>query len=158
MTKVEKLLVAFWAIPLIPGFIIGVRNYNGSEDIGLLPLPIILSVMWVIATIGVIRGARRRERDRTAGALASGGPEEDREHFVQGRLHFGHGYIDTPRERGRLLIKNESWFLLIIIPVGIYLLLTDGDWTILVAALHVIAVYSMYAYFNERDTEDDPAK
>lgn len=155
MTRVEKFLVVFWALPLIPGFLLGLRNYNGSDDVGILPFPCILLIFWVIATIGVITGARRRERERLDD---SDGPREESEHFVQGRLHFGHGYIDTPRERGRRFVTKQSLWLFIIIPVGIYVLLTDGDWSFLVVALHVVAIFSMMAYFNERDTENDPAK
>lgn len=91
ITTAEKFLVVFWALPLIPGFVLGVRNYNGSDDVGLLPLPCILLLMWVVSTIGVIRGARRRERDQAARALRPQGLRENPEHFVQGRPHFGHG-------------------------------------------------------------------
>ena len=79
--------------------------------------------------------------------------------YVEGRLFYpGHGYIDTPRARGRSVVLDQAWTLLFLIPIAVYIVIAHGQWTIAVIALEITTIVTMGAYATERETELDPAK
>ena len=153
LTKVDKLLLALWLLPLAIGGGAALST-SGSERTLILFVTGIAALTYVITVISMFHYARRRRY--WAEQMAS--QEDDPDH-VEGRMFYpGHGYIDTPRARGRSRIATHAMKLLFIVPIAFFFGVTQGEWGFVIMALEFIAVLTMAAYMHERDTELDPAK
>ena len=153
LTKVDKVLIVVWMVPLAIG-VVAAFNAAGDHRMILTFLTAITGVLYVVTVISMFFFARRRRY--WAAKIAQGDPEAQP---VEGRMfHPGHGYIDTPRARGRSLVAVHAWKLLFIIPVAVYLVITQGQWTAAILALQIVTVLTMTVYATERETELDPAK
>lgn len=153
LTRVDKVLLALWLVPLAVGAGAAV-NTGGDEQMIIVFVTGITALMYVITVISMFHYARRRRY--WAEQMAS--QEDDPDH-VEGRMFYpGHGYIDTPRARGRSRIATHAMKLLFIVPIAFFFGVTQGEWVFVIMALEFIAVLTMAAYMHERDTELDPAK
>ena len=153
LTRVDKVLLALWLVPLAVGAGAAV-NTGGDEQMIIVFVTGITALMYVITVISMFHYARRRRE----WAEQMAGEEADPDH-VEGRMFYpGHGYIDTPRARGRSMITSDAMKLFIFIPVAVFFGVTQGEWTFAVFALEFIAMLTMGVYLHERDTELDPAK
>jgi hypothetical protein len=152
-TKVDKVLLVLWLVPLAVGAGAAMHT-GGDEQVIILFVTGLTALMYVTTVISMFRYARRR-RDW---AEQMAGQETAPDH-VEGRMFYpGHGYIDTPRARGRSMIASDAMKLFIVIPVAVFFGVTQGEWTFAVLALEFIAMLTMGVYLHERETELDPAK
>ncbi|ALU41341.1 hypothetical protein AS188_15720 (plasmid) [Kocuria flava] len=153
LTRVDKVLLMLWLVPLAVGAGAAV-NTGGDERMVILFVTGLIALMYVITVISMFRYARRRRA--WAEQMAHG--EADPDH-VEGRIFYpGHGYIDTPRARGRSMITSDAMKLFIVISVAVFFGVTQGEWTFAVLALEFITMLTMGVYLHERETELDPAK
>ena len=164
LSRVEKVLLVVWVLPLVFGVVAGWHTARSPGDEGgiMLAMTGLVAAMYIGLLVSMVRRARRRARlvDDQDGAAGVGDEVEEVDaDFIEGRVfHRGHGYIDTPRARGRAYLGVQSLSLFVFIPAAIYFLITRGDWFLAVIVVHVITLLTMSVYINERDTEDDPAK
>lgn len=70
MSQGEKWLPLLWALPLLPGWALGVHNFATGRDVGVLIMTIALTLMW-LSTVAVMVFSRPEPGADRKGARAA---------------------------------------------------------------------------------------
>ncbi|WP_272026292.1 hypothetical protein [Kocuria rosea] len=146
MSQGEKWLPLLWALPLLPGWALGLHNFTTGGDVGVLIMTIALTLMWLSA-VAVMVFSRPEPDTNRKGARAA--------------VIFGHRFSGT-RQAPRNGFSLLAYSLLAGFTAGTVIAFVNAAgngawltaWSMAMAMVELVAILSMTGYLRERDFEE----
>lgn len=146
MSQGEKWLPLLWALPLLPGGVLGVHNFTTGGDVGVLIMTIALTLMW-LSTVAVM-------------VLSRPEPGADRK-GARDAVIFGRRFTET-HQAPRDGFSVVTYSLLAGFTAGTVIAFVNAAgngawltaWSMAMATVELVAILSMAGYLRERDVEE----